>query len=312
LRINNVCSAYYQAPERISRSRYGLSADCWSIGLTLLATYIGGNPIDYFFRGDVDVKKSYWELHRVICEEDMHDAIPSEMPDELQDLISLCLTKDASLRSPVTELLQHEFFYESTGVSSCERLAIEEVLEIDSDVTNDSNTLERIAEGSECGDDDVSCGSTQMHQFKCTSSSANSIMTTAATTTLAPTASGNHRPSVSVSVLAQENSESHKNTGGSLDFNGHSDLSDASYDEEMCEDSAVAEVRVRHLQQVYIAINKRFDEMRERTIEGMTFSGAIPSMAEFSKWQHLAAQLHLSVEEVMSRAHNTLRSDYIR
>jgi serine/threonine protein kinase len=97
-----------KAPERIANEKYGFPGDIWSFGLSLLAVAQGRFP---FSEGPLD----YWELYRLICEEEAPTA-GEDFTLEFNDLISSCLQKNPAKRPTAAMLMQHPFFLKHASV----------------------------------------------------------------------------------------------------------------------------------------------------------------------------------------------------
>lgn len=93
----------YMAPERMMSKTYGVAADIWSFGLTLLAVVLGRYPLLKSHE-----KSNYWDLMRVICDETPPE-IDKKFSKDLRSLIDSCLQKNPDERSLVKALLRHPF-----------------------------------------------------------------------------------------------------------------------------------------------------------------------------------------------------------
>ena len=107
-----LCCVWIQAPERISNDSYGTPGDIWSFGLTILAVVRGAFPLV-----PADTSFSYWDLLRIICEEEVPELGP-QYSVQFNMFISACLQKDPKDRPTVPMLLQHPFFVQHAKVVS--------------------------------------------------------------------------------------------------------------------------------------------------------------------------------------------------
>jgi serine/threonine protein kinase len=82
---------------------YGVAADVWSFGLTLLAVTLGKYPLLKSHE-----KSNYWDLMRVICDE-TPPKINKKSSEDLQCFIDACLVKNPVERCSVRKLLQFRF-----------------------------------------------------------------------------------------------------------------------------------------------------------------------------------------------------------
>jgi serine/threonine protein kinase len=98
-----------QAPERIANEQYSFPGDIWSFGLSLLAVVQGRFP--FTSEGQLD----YWELYRLICEEEAPSA-GDAFSEELNLLIASCLLKNPMKRPTAAMLMQHPFFLKHANV----------------------------------------------------------------------------------------------------------------------------------------------------------------------------------------------------
>jgi mitogen-activated protein kinase kinase 4 len=98
----------YMAPERINPTRdqqqgYDITADVWSLGITMAELALGRFPYPPW--------KSVFEQLKVIVQGDP-PCIPaddSRFSDEFKDFVCLCLLKDSSQRPRYSDLLSHSF-----------------------------------------------------------------------------------------------------------------------------------------------------------------------------------------------------------
>lgn len=92
----------YMAPERIEQTKYDVSSDVWSLGITLYELATGRSPY-------ADCQTEFHILSRVVNEE--APSLPMEMDfsPEFRNFISKCLTKDHEQRPKYRKLLEHEF-----------------------------------------------------------------------------------------------------------------------------------------------------------------------------------------------------------
>lgn len=93
----------YMAPERMMNRAYGVAADVWSFGLTLLAVVQGRYPL--LKSGE---KSNYWDLTRVICEESSPQ-LEDKFSKNMRTFIQSCLRKNPGERATVKDLLYFPF-----------------------------------------------------------------------------------------------------------------------------------------------------------------------------------------------------------
>ena len=82
---------------------YGVSADVWSFGLTLLAVVLGKYPLLKSHE-----KSNYWDLMRVICDE-TPPKLNKKFSKHLQLFINSCLHKIPEERATVEYLMRSPF-----------------------------------------------------------------------------------------------------------------------------------------------------------------------------------------------------------
>ncbi len=99
---------YPKAPERISNDSYSFPGDIWSFGLTLLAVVMGRFPLQ------TPAHLSYWDLLRIICDDDPPEA-GENFSYQLNEMITSCLGKLARDRPTVGMLLQHPYFLQNSS-----------------------------------------------------------------------------------------------------------------------------------------------------------------------------------------------------
>lgn len=90
----------YQAPERMMSKTYGVAADVWSFGLTLLAVVLGKYPLL-----KSQEKSNYWDLMKVICDQAL-PRLDNSFSHNLQHFLNSCLHKNPDERASVKELLR--------------------------------------------------------------------------------------------------------------------------------------------------------------------------------------------------------------
>ena len=92
------------APEVIVQQKYGIKADVWSLGCTLLEMVTGQTPwgkLDNFYQAMFKIGRS----------DDIPD-IPTNISDNFRDFISSCLKKNPEERADLRTLKLHPFLVE--------------------------------------------------------------------------------------------------------------------------------------------------------------------------------------------------------
>ena len=92
----------YMSPERLQGRPYGTPSDVWSLGLVLLECALGTFPFH-------EVTSPY-ELIETIEESTMEELIPISVDEDVRELITSCLRKNAAERVPVERLLKSPLF----------------------------------------------------------------------------------------------------------------------------------------------------------------------------------------------------------
>lgn len=91
------------APEVICQTKYGRRADMWSFGCTLLEMATGKAPWHHCnFDNPVNA------ILQIGLNKDI-PLVPTNLSEELQDLIRLCLKRDPEERPYAANLLEHKF-----------------------------------------------------------------------------------------------------------------------------------------------------------------------------------------------------------
>lgn len=93
----------YMAPERLKGQSYGVAADVWSFGLTLMAVVIGRYPLL-----KPNQKSDYWGLMKVVCDDDI-PRLSGKFSGELKSFLYSCVLKIPAERASVKGLLQYPF-----------------------------------------------------------------------------------------------------------------------------------------------------------------------------------------------------------
>ncbi|KAI0987654.1 hypothetical protein GJ496_000789 [Pomphorhynchus laevis] len=101
----------YMAPDviRISNKGYGLPADIWSVGCTIIEMATGKPPYSE--------EQNMFSLYLRIGNRSFHPTIPDTLSAELNDLIKSCFLPDPQARLTASELLKHPF------LNSCKDLS---------------------------------------------------------------------------------------------------------------------------------------------------------------------------------------------
>ncbi|CAG8663789.1 14743_t:CDS:2 [Dentiscutata erythropus] len=111
---SNLCTSYYVAPERIQGQKYKVSADVWSLGLTLME--VAQNEFPYPYSPTV----SPFELVVYIVNslppvlKDEYDW-SSEFRDFLKISLNISLEKDGEKRPTPKQILDHPFIWRSAS-----------------------------------------------------------------------------------------------------------------------------------------------------------------------------------------------------
>jgi len=111
--INAGCKPY-MAPERVdgdSKGSYGVRADVWSVGITLVEIAMGAHPYDKW-------KTPFEQLKQVVTEPPPKIDRAKGYSDQLHDFVSKCLTKDFHDRPKYGELVEHPFLVEARTETS--------------------------------------------------------------------------------------------------------------------------------------------------------------------------------------------------
>ena len=95
-------SEAYVAPEIVERKQYTSSSDIWSVGVVLYALAVGTLP---FYDSNIE------RMNRMIRFQE--PVFPSEIDNDLYDLISSLLTKDHKSRPTASDLLNSKFLSNS-------------------------------------------------------------------------------------------------------------------------------------------------------------------------------------------------------
>ncbi|KAG6548978.1 hypothetical protein Mapa_009420 [Marchantia paleacea] len=96
--LGDLCSAFWSAPEVFDPHRtYGLSADIYSVGCTVLELLTGHRPHE-------DIEFS----HAIQAADKIPD-IPSTLPQVVRDFIQRCLHQDPGMRPTAKQLLEDPF-----------------------------------------------------------------------------------------------------------------------------------------------------------------------------------------------------------
>jgi serine/threonine protein kinase len=113
-----VGTTLFMSPERLQGEKYGLPADVWSLGITLVTLAIGRHPVAVAGGDD-----PFWGLYGRLCSD-----VPSEahkdgravlthalrldgasLSEEFQSFVAGCLALDPLARSTCRELREHPF-----------------------------------------------------------------------------------------------------------------------------------------------------------------------------------------------------------
>ena len=95
-----VGTPYYMAPEVITQSKYNVSADVWSVGITALELFLGVVPYS-----DMHPVKALFCIPKNAAPR-LAEGVGSE---ELRGFVERCLVKEAEGRGSVLELLEGDF-----------------------------------------------------------------------------------------------------------------------------------------------------------------------------------------------------------
>lgn len=97
--FHTLCGSYpYAAPEIFKKAPYTKSVDVWSLGVVLFSMTVGRMPF---------MSKSFPHLIKKIVNQE--PKYPSDISEELLDLLKKMLTKDPELRITIEEVLNHKW-----------------------------------------------------------------------------------------------------------------------------------------------------------------------------------------------------------
>ncbi|GIL92155.1 hypothetical protein Vretifemale_19716 [Volvox reticuliferus] len=94
-------SAYWMAPEVIKQQGYGVQADIWSVGCTVLEMATGKPPWS-------QCTSQVQAIFKIASSPDL-PAIPEHLSPQASEFILLCLQRDPAARPTAEELLRHPF-----------------------------------------------------------------------------------------------------------------------------------------------------------------------------------------------------------
>lgn len=314
----------FKAPERITNGAYSFPGDIWSFGLTLLAVIMGKFPLQS------SSQLSYWELLRIICDDD-----PPEPGDQfstpLNMFINSCLSKDVKDRPSVIMLLQHPWFLQNPSVianwkkTRRNTVVASDLLVIDSD--EESTNYRRVSsEKSEY--DNESQGQSGLSRLteRTKSKQRGNSINDQDIDGFSPTGNSGHPSAVCYGTYESSNSL-------------------------MEEDENMTAVRLEHLERIFEKTDNRYEQMvaiyrKEKLLKQQMQQGGnlnksshindrssfrsmrssrsflkspddplVPLPNFFSqsgsrKWNHLAHQLHLPTEIVTATAGNIINRKY--
>lgn len=100
----------YKPPENVLRNIHGKKGDIWCVGAILLFLRMGQTP---FYTKD---NKRHKELYDRFIVGDYKIKYPSDISEELKDLIKACMQLNRHKRPTTDELLQHRFFNKENGL----------------------------------------------------------------------------------------------------------------------------------------------------------------------------------------------------
>ncbi|KAI7869513.1 kinase-like domain-containing protein [Spinellus fusiger] len=96
-----VGTSSYMSPERILGSPYSVKSDVWSIGITIMELALGKFPFS-----PEDTPLAIFELLQYIVNEPEPTLPPNDSyPEDLRDILSLCLVKDVNKRATPADLM---------------------------------------------------------------------------------------------------------------------------------------------------------------------------------------------------------------
>uniref|UniRef100_A0A914CVD1 mitogen-activated protein kinase kinase n=1 Tax=Acrobeloides nanus TaxID=290746 RepID=A0A914CVD1_9BILA len=111
--INAGCKPY-MPPERIegeSKNAYGVQADVWSLGITLVEISTGTHPYDRW-------RTPFEQLKQVVREPSPQVNRSIGYSDDFHDFIAQCLIKDFHNRPKYAQLLEHPFLVKAKNNTS--------------------------------------------------------------------------------------------------------------------------------------------------------------------------------------------------
>ncbi|CAG8448004.1 11913_t:CDS:2 [Cetraspora pellucida] len=116
-------TSYYMAPERIKGQKYKVSADVWSLGLTIME--VAQNKFPYPTVAPIELVAHIVNLPAPVLGDDY------EWSSELRDFLNVCLEKDGEKRPTPRQMLDHPFIQKSSSREVPLRKWIKEVWEWD-------------------------------------------------------------------------------------------------------------------------------------------------------------------------------------
>lgn len=96
----------WMAPEVIRQTKYGRKADIWSFGCTVLEMAQGKAPWS-----EQNFDNPIAAIMKIGLSSEI-PKIPDHLSQDLKDFILLCLNREANLRPPAKDLLNHKFLEE--------------------------------------------------------------------------------------------------------------------------------------------------------------------------------------------------------